>query len=444
MNTHATLEAGLLGARRTGMMTYATVATALVAVIFLTNWPSYQYAVRGGMIPLWFYVIPAALVLPVIFAEPSAVVRPLRDPIFWWLIAFVATGLIWLLPAQDFIDEASRQWRLRVLALMYFYTISILAGEANRRTVGWVILACVLVACAFNWIDVLRPHRFVPQGIEGIEGTADGRGAGLYINPNAAASFVVMGTIGALPMIPARLRGLLIVAAVFGVAATFSRGGFVLVTVMLLAAVALKLVSRGQRILLVVGLPLLIGGVSIAYDYLIDASDNRNMHNIVQRLAWFQEMDEEDSAVEGRRYGATQAWHLFLESPVTGRGVGVTSLAVRQEGPHNMYLSLMAEQGVLGLFLYVSLIAIFVRRGWRTTQLAATPHDQDVGRTMIAFGLFLGVYGFFSHNVMEEPHNMFILAFIAAAGFHATRANRPILSNPAVRAPVRRPNLRPE
>jgi len=439
VNIDNVMQTGTSGERRTGAMTYATACTAIVAVILLTNWPTYQFDIRGGPIPLYFYLIPVAMIVPVIFAEPATGMRFVRNPMFWWFIAFVVTGLIWMLPAQDFIDDASRQWRMRVYSLMIVYAVATLASDANRRAVGWVIAACVLMACAFNWIDVLRPYRFVP---EGIEGGADGRGAGLFVNPNAAASFVVMGTIAALAMIPQRFRGLLLIAALFGVAATVSRGGFVLIVVTILGAIILKLLSRTQRILLIVAIPLLIGGVSLAYDFLIDESDNRRMHKIVERLDWFQEMDEEDSAVEGRRFGAAQAWRIFLESPLTGRGTGVTSLAVRQDGPHNMYLLLMAEQGILGLLLYVSLFGILLKSGWRLAHRGATAHHQDVGRALVVFGLFLATYGFFSHNVLEEPHTMFVLAFLVAAGFQASRETpAAVTGSHPMRAPARR--LRP-
>jgi O-antigen ligase len=142
--------------------------------------------------------------------------------------------------------------------------------------------------------------------------------------------------------------------------------------------------------------------------------------------------------VEGRKFGAAQAWRFFLESPLVGQGTGVTSLAIRQDGPHNMYLLLMAEQGVVGLLLYVSLFGILLRRGWTLARSGAMAHDQDVGRMLVIFGLFLAAYGLFSHNVLEEPHTVFLLAFVVASGFHATHA-RPV--TPAVshaRKPPRR------
>ena len=419
MPTGTVAEASTLRTPRLGMMVYTTACVAFVAVIFLTNWPTYQYEIRGGPIPLYFYALPGILLIPVLFAEPGLSVRFLRDPVLWWFVAYVLTGLVWMLFAQDFIEESSAQWRLRVMALFFIYTLTILSSESQRRMVGWVILACVLAACAFNWFDVLRPHRFVP---EGYEGSSPGRGAGFFMNPNAAGSFVVMGTIAALPLIPMRLRGPLLVAAVFGVAATFSRSGFVMIAVALLLAVFLRLVSRVQGWLLILGLPLLVSGVSMSYDYLIGASDNRHIRTVVQRLAWFQEMDEEDSAVEGRRYGAAQAWRMFLEEPVTGAGTGATSRAILQEGPHNMYLKLMGEQGIFGLVLYLALVVILIRRGLRLSRYARDGTARDIGKAMLIFGVFLAAYGFFSHNVLEEPHTMFSLAFLVAAGWHAERA----------------------
>lgn len=412
-----------------GLMIYATSSAAIVAILFLTNWPSYQYVAAGGPIPYYYYVLPAGLIVPLLFAEPGTAVRFAREPLLWWFLAFVLTGLAWLLLAQDFVEEAARQWRLRVLAFMLFYTVTVLCSEAHLRVLGYVISACVLMACALNWVDVLHPYTFVPKGIEN---ATDGRGAGLFINPNAAGAFIVMGTIAALPMLPGRLRTAFLVAAVFGVAATFSRGAFVLTAVTILGAIGLRLVSRAQAMLLIVGLPLMFATVGLSYDYLIDASDNRQMQDIVERLGWFQGMREYDNAVEGRIHGAATAWQMFLENPATGGGTGATSLAI--EGPHNMYLLFMAEHGVLGFFLYASLVGILIRRGWRTAKNAATPHDRDLCSVLLLLGVFLAIYGFFSHNVLEEPHTIFVLAFVVAA------ALRPAQSGdvPATTRPGRR------
>lgn len=403
------------GTRRVAMTAYATACVSIVAIIFLTNWPTYQFEVRGGPIPAYFYLLPMLLIVPVLFAEPAAAVRFLRDPMFWWFFLFVATGLIWLVPAHDFMEEASQQWRLRMAAFLMFFAVSLLASDANRKFVAWVIVACVALASAANWFDMLRPYRIVPEGIPGASGE---RGAGMFINPNIAASMIAFGTVAALPLIPQKLRGLLIAGSVFGIAATFSRGGFVMIAVALLGAIAFRLVGKVQSWLLIVALPLVVGGVSVSYDYLMEASENRRVDQVIQRLAWFQDPAEHDEAVEGRRHGAATAWRLFVDSPVIGHGTGITLVASRTDGPHNMYLLFMAEQGLMGLLLWLGLIGICVVRGWRCMRSALTESDRQIGGAYILLGAMLSIYGLFSHNVLEEAQTIFIIAFLAAATLH--------------------------
>src|SRR5687768_741213 len=103
------------------MLVYTTVCLGVVAVIFLSNWPSYNFQVGGGPIPLWYYVLPGVLILPVILAEPGLAVHFFRHPILWWFVAYVATGLVWMLFAQNFIEESAQQWRLRLMALFFLY-----------------------------------------------------------------------------------------------------------------------------------------------------------------------------------------------------------------------------------------------------------------------------------------------------------------------------------
>jgi hypothetical protein len=51
------------------------------------------------------------------------------------------------------------------------------------------------------------------------------------------------------------------------------------------------------------------------------------------------------------------------------------------------------------------------------------------------YALFLFVYGFFSHNVLEEPHGMFAMGFLTAAALAVQRK--------ATAAAVHYPSVRP-
>jgi O-antigen ligase len=410
----------LPAAPNAGLILYSTAAAALVGLLLLTNWPTYQYSIRGGIIPLAFYVVPMILSIPIIFAQPGVALRYFREPLVWWFLAFVVSGLVWLLLAQDFIEESSQQWRLRLLAFGLFYAIAILTTSVNRRFLALVIIACVVIATLANWIDILRPYRFIPKGIEGAH---TGRGAGLFINPNVAGSFIAMATIVALPFIPMRFRAMVILLAVVGIVPTFSRSGFLYAGLLLVAPLMLKLVNRAQALVLLITIPILVIASAASYDFLMSSSDDAQLHNVVRRLEWFQGVAENDEAAEGRLYGAQRAWRLFLEQPVVGSGIGITTMEmVVGEGPHNMYLMLAAEQGFFGLLLYVSLIGLVARGGVQLARTALDRVGHETGQAMILFAMFLFLYGFFSHNVFEEAQGMFVLAFLVAAASTASRS----------------------
>jgi hypothetical protein len=65
--------------RYAGLIFYSTLATSVVALFLLTNWPTYHYSIRGGPIPLYYYVLPIVLVIPIAFAHPALAARLSRS-----------------------------------------------------------------------------------------------------------------------------------------------------------------------------------------------------------------------------------------------------------------------------------------------------------------------------------------------------------------------------
>lgn len=413
------LNPGQGSVRHTGLLVYSTACALLMAAILLTNWPTYAYAVRGGMLPLYYYALPGLLIVPILFAHPDAALRFLREPILWWFVAFVVSAILWQIMTQDFAEEANRTFRLRLLMFLVFITLAIVMSESRGGVIALAIIFCVLLSGALSWFDALRPHRIVPEGhVDAMEG----RGAGLFLNPNVAASFVVMGTIAALPYIPMRLRAVALTGAVMCVAPTFSRGAFVLIAVAVVVGAVTRLLNRTQIVLSIVAVPLLVGGLGLAYDYLMANSEDRNMRRVVQRLMIFQKADaDEDQSVDLRADAAGRAWELFTQEPVFGAGIARTTSAEFVIGPHNMYMMLMAEQGIFGLVFYLGLIVVVAQRGWWLMRYVPDKHLSDVGRALVVLASYIAVQGFFSHNVLDEPQAMFVLAFLIAAAARARR-----------------------
>jgi O-antigen ligase len=400
------------------LQNFATAGTAGVALLFLTYWPTYSYLVLGGQSPLYFYMLPGFVALPLIFLQPATALRLLNEPVVWWFATYVILGMAWLLLAQDFPNVAGQQWRMRVLACFFFCTILVNSSMSRRQFVALAIAACVVLACALNWFDVIFPSRLVPVGFQGAN---PGRGAGLFINANGAAAFVLMGTIAVLPYAPMRTRGALLLLGVLAVAPTFSRFGWIFAVLLIPIAMILKLLDRRQMLLIVLSIPLLLVAGGIYYEFMLESGNE----NLIGRLTWFQTFgDQYDFSLRERAYVAQRAWESFVDSPIYGHGIGVTLAKGARVGTHNMYVLLMAEQGLIGLALYLSLIGIVAIRGWQLARTATAIHTREIGSTMVVYAAFLAAYGFVNHNVLDEPHGMFILAFIVAAGFQAAWPGR--------------------
>jgi O-antigen ligase len=389
----------------------ATCGCGIVGVIFLTNWPTYNYLVRGGPAPLRYYYLLGLCALAVLAVRPGGAATLVREKLMWWFAFFVISGLAWLLLSQDFPDIADRQWRLRVLSAYFFCATFLVALVARRSVLALFMLFAVCIVGALNWFDVLYPSVLVPPIVDG---AVPGRGAGMFINANAAAALILMASIVVVPHVNMRLRAAILLLAVLGIAPTFSRFGFIGVVLLICAMMSTRMLDRGQRLILLVAVPVLIAA-GLMYQQSVRQNPNAD-RNIAERLAWFESFGREaDFSTRERAYVARRAWESVVESPVLGHGVGATLSRGQRVGTHNMYLLLMAEQGVFGLALYLSLIVLLARSGWRLARAARDAHGRDVGVAMAIYAMFLVLYGFVSHNVLEEPHGMFVLAFIAAS-----------------------------
>src|SRR5215204_6241401 len=109
-------------------------------------------------------------------------------------------------------------------------------------------------------------------------GCARGRGAGFFINPNIAGSFIAAATIAALPFVPMRFRGPLILCAAVGIVPTFSRSSYLYGAMLLFLPIALRMLNRSQIAFVLIVMPLLLLGLAASYDFLMASSDDQNLH----------------------------------------------------------------------------------------------------------------------------------------------------------------------
>lgn len=97
----------------------------------------------------------------------------------------------------------------------------------------------------------------------------------------------------------------------------------------------------------------------------------------VQEVSDFQTGVDQKSSVGERMMLQISGWHAFTDAPILGHGIGGVKNAVAPyttqfdaepfQNPHNQYLLLLIQGGVLGLGLYMAFIVSAVLRTYRTT-----------------------------------------------------------------------------
>jgi O-antigen ligase len=137
-----------------------------------------------------------------------------------------------------------------------------------------------------------------------------------------------------------------------------------------------------------------------------------------------------DSNSDSRLALATAGLQSFAASPLLGSGLGAsTNDWPMQEGSHNLYVTHLAEHGILGGLLFPALLLLLAHRA----------RSSNAPGGAIALVVFLGLWGLFSHNVLDEFHSLLAiglgLASASARRGRSAAASRPVArqASPVVR-----------
>ena len=207
-----------------------------------------------------------------------------------------------------------------------------------------------------------------------------------------------------------------------GALLTFSRGAGIAIGVILLVFMLLRVFKL--RTIALVALVVYITVIVFVPDYLYRITT-------VTSVASLLEGDEEnaDGAVLGRATVNLAAIEIFLSNPVLGVGPGQTAHYVRQIGnqfglrllasdrrAHNMYLEELADTGVVGFSVFMSIVGLTMWRLWRLSR-AWKNVDSTVYYTLI--GIFIAIIGYLVTAVFLHlsyvRYYWLLLAFAAAA-----------------------------
>jgi glycosyltransferase involved in cell wall biosynthesis/O-antigen ligase len=366
------------------------------------------------------------------------------------LLAWLAATTIW---APDSAAALSQLWKYGI-SIGIFAALTVAVGSkggVRLIAAAFVAGAAITALCGLFGISG-GPVNSLP-GQSRIQG-----GAG---DPNVLAAAVLAAAVLAAGLIPGTRRPggrLLLLAAivVFGLtlAGTESRGGAIAAIAVLLAAL---LVMRGRRsAVLGVALAALLAAAAWflvspeGFERLTDFNDHGNGRDELWRIAWemftahpLQGVGLQNFIPQAPDYvlhpGALQFIHLIIERPVV---------------VHNIYLQFLAETGVVGLLLFLTLVALSLTASLRAASLFESRGDRataDLCRCLFLAAIALLAAGFFISSGVDYklwallglgPATLFLARSGSAAGV-AVAAPLAVAADRVVPPPAAMPVLAP-
>ena len=333
-------------------------------------------------------------------------------------VVWVALSLVWT------TDSGSTLYALSRLSLNAVLFLIVYSAVRTPQQAIWVIAAFIAGAC----LDAVYGLLFVssqPGHLERLTSSID--------NPNELASILVaalalsLGLAGALRGNPlgrlAALGGTALCAA--GIFLTGSRGGLVGLGVALAAFLVIGTRWRGR--IMVIAVILAVAG--LGYFEYIASPDVRSHVSTV-------------GSGTGRLDLWTVGWRMVEANPLVGVGAGnfpVDSVHyLLQPGAiergdffvgtpkvtHNSYLELWAELGIVGLTLFLIILAFCVRCALRAARAFA---DGDFQMEFLSRALFVALVEMLATDFFgsrEYAKELWLLLALAPALLGMARSNR--------------------
>ena len=374
---------------------------------------SIAYYFTGYDVWLTIYAKPTATPFIVAFALAAIILVILGSWKFFpstllaWCTFFVLVSVI-LASSESWVskDGITSELPIRLISVTVVLTETVFFTRYQQVQI-WTrraIFVAVIYALGNNFYELVNPEIFTQTVDPALLDIANlsGRPAGIYLDPNRAGGALILGMIFSIGIIPASFRFIYALIIGLGVFITFSRGAIIawlVVFAILLFQGAFKIrLTKNFVVGFIISLALLsfvglsnLGGIEL------------HSNNQERLETFFGGSAGEDS---GRGGLAELARDKFIASPLIGYGTGADIGAGGQQGgkgAHNGYLKYMVENGFLGgLFLPTLVFAV----AWN-----AKGQAKDVALPFMAFML---IWGFFSHNILEERHILTLVGLMAA------------------------------
>lgn len=349
--------------------------------------------------------------------------------------AYGLIGFASLLHADDFTRAQAAVIAFAKDAIIAIFIIFLLQRAQALRNIAWVLLAAGIFLGTISVYQYLSGSfsntfwGFGKASYMNIIGQTSGyRLSGPFGSPNSFAQIMVVLIPLAFDRLFAEKRLILrvlafwaLMVAVLATIFTFSRGGFIALTVITLAV----LLWRRFSLPVIVFLALL---TLIVFSVMPPQYSAR-----IQTLVSFFAPDtsglQGEVSFRGRASELTVGWLMFLDHPILGVGVKnypsryveysrLVGLDPRFEArsPHDLYIEIAAEQGILGLLAFGLLMwSVFRGLSWAKAAFRSISKPAYVNLTL---AFTIGLIGYLTSSLFihsSYPRQLWLLVGIAMA-----------------------------
>jgi O-antigen ligase len=357
----------------------------------------------------------------------------------WALIAFLGWAALTLVWARS--TGAGATALSRYLPNMLLVPIAYTAVRKRSEltiVLGAIVLGAILAA-SFGILQPPNPSLAMEERATGTIGDPNELAAALLIGLALGCGLVLARGLS----LALRLTGALAIPlCVLGIFLSLSRGGLLALGALLVAGTMLA--GRWRPAVAVVLAVVCVGGV-FYFTQLASLPARERVTSI--------------RGGSGRTDLWTVGWRMVRAHPVTGVGVGnfqvVSADYALQPGllersdlifsaqpkiAHNTYLQVMADTGIPGLVLFLSVIVACLRCAWRAAQVWAK--RQDLTMEVLARSLLLGLIGMLTADFfISQMYSKLLWAalalgpvMLAIARAEDARGDAPMSLQPKLRA----------
>lgn len=380
------------------LSSYQSLLVIATVSIFVSNLPDYlhhQNLAESLSAPKNWVLGIALLSMPIVM-RAEAHDQALRSPLTLWCLLYIWVSVLWVFLSNQ-TDDTWKELRLRVLAVVEML-ISLMVFAHPRAVIlaQKCLIGTLLFGTAVNLYETFAPGSF---------SLVFGRSAGLYMNPNLSGQALALGMILSVSVLPAAWRIPYVLLTGVGIFSTFSRASILAWALSSATMLYVKPVRwRDALPTVAVCLGVTIFVVMPRLDNWLSSWERSGTINadVQERLEWLTNpFGVVDHSSWSRTTLAKEGWDRFVEEPVVGGGTGSTHRTNPE--PHNQFLALMIDHGLVGAVL---LPALVLAMGWRAR--GETKH------TAIVFGVMILMLSFSTHTILRDEHSLVLFALMAA------------------------------